>query len=293
MQIVCDWPQLAVQRRRAQLPATNGVNTWGLPRASWRYHHVSMPRNAGATSFPLSLGWVFIETVLVPMVVPVVALGILASLAGKVPEVVLNVVAIALAAGFVLVLVVRLPLFVYTAFFDSAIVLGETALRVPNVGVFQLRAWDLPFAQLDSVTHARKGGSTTRIVLTLSGGGVRTFPATFVSDRYEVIEAIERRIADGHRDRSLSSRVRSSHFEGSRGRIPLRPRVRRSRTDGDSERVVSASRRRHSRLRPVSTALPGRSSTKNAAPSARATPVTQPVVVANGPNATTRERSAS
>lgn len=166
-----------------------------------------MPRNAGATSFPLSLGWVFIETVLLPMVVPVVALGILASLAGKVPEVVLNVVAIALAAGFVLVLVVRLPLFVYTALLDSAIVLGETALRVPNVGVFQLRAWDVPFAQLDSVTHARKGGSTTNIVLTLSGGGVRTFPANFVSDRYEVIEAIERRIADGHREIARSPRA--------------------------------------------------------------------------------------
>ena len=91
--------------------------------------------------------------------------------------------------------------------FDPCLVLGETALRVPNVGVFQLRAWDVPFAELDSVTHARKGGSTTNIVLTLSGGGVRTFPANFVSDRYEVIEAIERRIADGHREIARSPRA--------------------------------------------------------------------------------------
>ncbi len=155
-----------------------------------------MARNAGATSFPLALGWVFIETVVVPLLAPVVALGILLKLARHVPEVVLNVVAIAMAAAIVLVLVVRVPLFVHTALFDSAIVLGETALRVPKVGVFQLRAWDLPFAELDSVTHAREGGSTTRIVLALRTGGVRTFPATFVSDRYEVIGAIARRIAD-------------------------------------------------------------------------------------------------
>jgi hypothetical protein len=145
------------------------------------------PAQPAASSFALSPGWLAAETFLVPGATLLLVFVVLAKYA--------DAGSASLQIGVVGAFVaIRLPLLVWTLARDPRIVIGTDALRVPIVGVFQFRAWTIPFDELASVSASRKSGGSSRIVLGLRGGRTRTFAASVVRDREQLIKALERRI---------------------------------------------------------------------------------------------------
>ncbi len=149
---------------------------------------------AAATSFPLSLGWVVSLAFSGWMLLLMFSLVFLIALAYESSEPQAVVAAIVVGSVLALILAINLPGMLRTLRSDRCVVLGDTALHVPVLQLFQRRPWIIPFSELMSITSSRKSGGSTQIVLALRSGKVHTFSASLIQDRYALIKAVDRRI---------------------------------------------------------------------------------------------------
>ncbi|CAN5698540.1 hypothetical protein BH11MYX3_BH11MYX3_07320 [soil metagenome] len=150
---------------------------------------------AAPTSFPLSLGWVVSLALGGWMLLPMFSLILLIAIGPQTsqPEAAL-IAAIVVGAMLALIIALNLPGFVRTLRSDRCVVLGDHALHVPVIKLFQRRPWTIPFTELMSITAPRKSGGSTQIVLALRSGRLYAFSASVIQDRHALLSAVDRRI---------------------------------------------------------------------------------------------------
>ena len=145
-------------------------------------------------SFPLSPGWLAFLTLGGPAMFAALIILVLERTEGM--EEVLGELGIPVLWGLLVVVVaVRLPLLAYTVLFDRSVVLNDDAVHVPIAGLFQLRPWNLAYADIASVARTRRPGWSPVIVFTLRDSSRRKISTTPFSDEFGLLAALEARIA--------------------------------------------------------------------------------------------------
>jgi hypothetical protein len=139
--------------------------------------------------------WVAVEALGIPALTPFVLIAVLRMLAGRgmvAPETA-NSASTVLLVAFVVIVIVRLPLLVYTLTSDRRITLDDRTLHVPVISPWQLRPWNIAVADLAEVSSDGKRAGTTRLIL--RGRRTRKLPSTTLRDVRALVSALERRIA--------------------------------------------------------------------------------------------------
>lgn len=168
--------------------------------AAFGRYHLRITGSGAPTATPrteqfrLNRGWLVSEVLTLPLGLAVAVVAILVELDdGMISDRAALGAILAVWIGVGLLLLVRIPALIYTLVREPNLVLGPDALRVPATGLFQLRAWTIPWTELASAALTRRGGGSTKLTLTLRSGRVRTVPAHVLPDRYRVLRAIEQR----------------------------------------------------------------------------------------------------
>jgi hypothetical protein len=142
---------------------------------------------------PLRLGWLASLSLGVPAVFSLLLIAVL--LQGTETRAFLgDVGAGVLVSAVGLAIAVRLPMLLYTMLYDRALVLGEEAVHIPIVSIFQFRSRNVAYRDIVSVEATRKSGSSTVLELTLRDSTRHKIPSALFADYWAALRALQARV---------------------------------------------------------------------------------------------------